>query len=355
MKTLIKIAAVALICLIQIGDVMADSGKQAISTTISHYNEAVDISVLFLASWEGKSYKGHALGLISQVSEGGGHSVRFVEQKDGWINRSGVVSDQSDFYFVRDREEGDLCQITRADVGLTTEQVVFETSGTCRLLGTVSRRDVDYLLVSRVNATREHRRINLPTDVSLLVLSLQAGEEAQIVSDTTGVYENSTGIIVQPNMGFVKAVNLPGDGINPNPSIFLAYRIDDLQSGAIKTFSDIVSAYEYLSGSISNLASSQFISARTNPEYAELDNDEILISIDESSPAAFFQKSYTGEVRVASNIGFDLRGSAIAVPARTEQSTLISYLYFQHRGELPWKQVHSGTLNVEGIQNFIKK
>ncbi len=351
------------------GAAMARNNAPAITSTVSSHNQMAKASVLFVGSLQGRSLKGYALGIVSGLEAGGHHTIRFVPQKDGWFNRTGLVSDNSSFYFPRVDGKHSACEIVRTDINLSSEQIIFSGPDDCGLVGSLTHQGIDYLLVTRVHASHFLRGVPIPSDVSLAMLEVQEGARTRIVSDTHGIYENSGGILVDPVLGVIKGANSPGKGVNPVPGAFLAWRRGDLATGKFGVFPDFSSAYAYLAGAATNPISAAFVTENYAPRTSEAEQSRLLTPLPDNAPEVFFQardgKKFipdsglvlwhrTGKVRTDFG-AHDFRGSAVVTPARLEQGTLIPYYYYEYQGTLPFTPVQSGMIDAGDVQRFATK
>lgn len=335
---------------------MAQSdGLQANVGQLYHNSEA-GLTTAFMGVFEEDSYLGGAVVVIDHADETGVPDVRYIPQRDRWENRPGVVSDRSQIYLTRERpgRRDDNCEIVQFDSDLNNEAVIFSAPTGCSVMGAVTIADIDYILVNQQHPIKRSffgRRA--PRNVSLMVLKVTEHGAAEVGSDTSGVHTNSTGFLVIPGRGFVKAANPAERGVVPSPSMFLAYRPSDLSDNTYTAFDTQQDAIMHVLGDteIRPIRDALLRNDASTPSKVRFSPQDLIAPPGDGVTISNAVRDNFARFKFIDAI--DLRGEAIGLPLRSDFSEPIPYNRYEYRGSIPFTYERSGTLDLSKLVNFI--
>jgi len=344
------------------GEVMPQSNSFDASVGQVYHNSEANLTTIFMGLFDGSEYLGSASLVVDHSAESGAPTVRYLPQKRRWENRPGVVSDQSRIYFTRERPgpSDDNCEVVSFDRELANEEVVFSAGTGCSVIGSVTIDDVDYVLTNQQHPKKRNffGFGQSKRNVSIMVLKVPNDGPAEVICDSDGEYANSTGFLVVPGRGFVKAVNPAGDGVVPDPSMFLAFKPSDLLDNTYSVFQSELEALSYVLGD-NDIGSARTIISERNSKTLDVSPyspylEQKLVSEPEDGDTSFAVIRDGFAVRNF-KIGFDLRGTAVALPFRSPINEPVPFSVHQYQGSIPFKYERRGALDLSGIEEFISR
>lgn len=337
---------------------MAQSdGLQANVGQLYHNSEA-GLSTAFMGVFDEERYLGGAVIVIDHANETESPTVRYVPQRSSWENRPGVVSDMAHLYITRERpgRRDDNCEVVRFDTDLRNETVVFSAQTGCSVMGTVTNGDIDYVLINQQHPIkRSFFARRAPRNVSVMVLKVTADGVAEVGSDTSGAYTNSTGFLAIPGRGFVKAANPADRGVDPDPSKFLAYRPSDLSGNTYSTFDSQQDAIAYVLGDTEMRSIQDALSPQdtSTPSTTRFSPQDLIVAPEEGDTLTAVAREGFAKFKFIDAV--DLRGEAIGLPLRSDFSEPIPYNRYVYRGAVPFTYEGSSTLDFSELVNFIPR